>query len=369
MVRGTGSAKERMSQTFYKLLEEKSVEPFEVGQIVEGKVIAIHGTEVYVDLSPYGTGIIYGKEYFSARDLIRDLNAGDTIKAKVIELENEDGYIELSLREAKKALAWEEAEEKFQKGETLELVVKEANKGGLMLDWHGILGFLPASQLNAEHYPHVKDGNTQEIVNQLNKLVGQKLSVSILSVDPKEGKLIFSEKGEKVKNREKVIPSKYKVGDIVEGEVTGIVDFGIFIKLEEGVEGLVHISEIAWSLVDNPRTLFKVGDKVKAKIIDIQDGKISFSIKALTENPWKKVDGKYKVGDRVDGVVIKHNKHGALVSIEEGVAGLVHISEFESERDLKSTLVLGQSYPFIITSFDPKNQKLTLSYKKALATE
>ncbi len=358
-----------MSNKLEKLLEEKPIQNLEIDQIVEGKVIGIHGTEVYVDLSPYGTGIIYGKEYFSARDIIRGINSGDTIKAKVIELENEDGYIELSLREAKKDLAWEEAEEKFQKGEILELVVKEANKGGLMLDWHGVLGFLPASQLNAEHYPRVESGDSQEIVKKLNQLVGQKLSVTILSVNPKEGKLIFSEKGEKIGGKEKVIPSKYKVGDVLEGEVTGIVDFGVFLKLEEGVEGLVHISEIAWSLVENPRTLFKIGDKVKAKIIDIQDGKISFSIKALTENPWKKVDGKYHVGDKVNGVVIKHNKHGALVSIEEGVAGLVHISEFESERDLKEKLVLGQSYPFIITTFDPKNQKLTLSYKQALEKE
>ena len=352
-----------MSQTFYKLLEENPVPVLELDQVVEGTVIGIHGAEVYVDLSPYGTGIIYGKEYFSARDIIRNLNAGDAIKAKVVELENEDGYIELSLREAKKALAWEEAEEAFRKGETIELVVKEANKGGLMLDWHGMLGFLPASQLNAEHYPRVESGDAREIANQLSKLIGQKLAVTILTVNPKEGKLIFSEKGEKTK-REKKIPSKYKVGDVVEGEVTGIVDFGIFIKIEDGVEGLVHISEIAWSLVDNPRTLYKVGDTVKAKIIDVQEGKISFSIKALTENPWKRVEGKYKVGQKVEGVVIKHNKHGALVSIEEGIAGLVHISEFESERELKDTLKLGQSYPFVITSFDPKNQKLTLSYSQ-----
>lgn len=357
-----------MSQTFYKLLEENPVPVLELDQVVEGTVIGIHGAEVYVDLSPYGTGIIYGKEYFSARDIIRNLNAGDAIKAKVVELENEDGYIELSLREAKKALAWEEAEEAFRKGETIELVVKEANKGGLMLDWHGMLGFLPASQLNAEHYPRVESGDAREIANQLSKLIGQKLAVTILTVNPKEGKLIFSEKGEKTK-REKKIPSKYKVGDVVEGEVTGIVDFGIFIKIEDGVEGLVHISEIAWSLVDNPRTLYKVGDIVKAKIIDVQEGKISFSIKALTENPWKRVEGKYKVGQKVEGVVIKHNKHGALVSIEEGIAGLVHISEFESERELKDTLKLGQSYPFVITSFDPKNQKLTLSYTQVQKEE
>lgn len=348
----------------YTLIEADETPVLELDQIIEGNVISIHGAQVFVELKPYGTGIIYGKEYLTARDLIRDINAGDTIKAKVVELENPAGYIELSLREAKKALAWEEAGAALKAGETLQIVVKEANKGGLMLDWQGVSGFLPASQLNSEHYPRVESGDANAIVNQLNKLVGQKLSVNILSVNPKEGKLIFSEKGEKAGSREKSVPSKYSVGNILECEVTGIVDFGIFLKLEEGVEGLVHISELAWSLVENPRTLYKTGDKVKAKIIEIKDEKISFSIKTLSENPWKTIASKYAVGDKVNGVVIKHNKHGALVSIEQGVAGLVHISEFESEKDLKSQLSLGSSYDFSITTFEPKDEKLTLSFAK-----
>ena len=349
----------------YKLLDNGETEAIEVDQIIEGKVISIQRSQVFVDLTPYGTGIIYGKEYLTARDLIRDINAGDTIKAKIVELENEDGYIELSIREAKKALAWEEAQEALKGKETLEIIVKEANKGGLMLDWNGVSGFLPASQLNAEHYPKVSQDDKDSIVNQLNKLIGQKLSVNILSVNPKEGKLIFSEKGERGGAKAKSVPSKYSTGDVLDCTVTGIVDFGIFLKLEEGVEGLVHISELAWSLVDNPRTLYKVGDSVKAKIIEIKDGKISFSIKTLTENPWKTIEGKYTIGDKVNGVVIKHNKHGALASIEAGVAGLVHISEFESEADLKSKLGLGQSYEFEITNFEPRNEKLTLSFKAA----
>ncbi|MCA9351991.1 S1 RNA-binding domain-containing protein [Patescibacteria group bacterium] len=346
-----------------KLLAKNEAPALETGELIEGKVISIQGTQVFVNLYPHGTGIIHGKEYLAARDMVRSLNAGDTISAKIVELENEDGYIELSLKEAKQALAWGEAEDALKAGNTLEIVVKEANKGGLMLDWNGISGFLPASQLNAEHYPRVESGDKNEIVNELKKLVGQKLSVNVLSVNPKEGKLIFSERGEKANTKEKAVPSKYSVGDVLECEVTGIVDFGIFLKLEQGVEGLVHISEMAWSLVENPRTLYKVGDVVKAKIIEIKDGKISFSIKTLTENPWTTVEGKYTVGDKVNGVVIKHNKHGALVSIEQGVAGLVHISEFESEKDLKSQLGLGQSYDFTITTFDPKEEKLTLSFK------
>ena len=349
---------------FEKLINEQEFKELEIGSLIEGNVISIKGTQVFVNLNPYGTGIIYGKEYLTARDMIRSLNAGDSIKAKIIDFENKDGYIELSLREAKQALAWGEAEEALKSSMTLDIVVKEANKGGLMLDWNGISGFLPASQLNTEHYPRVESGDKEAIVNQLKKLVGQKLSVNVLSVNPKEGKLIFSEKGERAGIREKSVPSKYSVGDVLECEVTGIVDFGIFLKLEENVEGLVHISEMDWSLIENPRTLYKIGDLVKAKVIEIKDGKISFSIKTLTENPWISIKSKYKIKDMVNGVVIKHNKHGALISIEQGVAGLVHISEFESEKDLKSKLGLGQTYDFTITTFNPKEQKLTLSFCK-----
>jgi len=348
-----------------KLIEGSEIKPLELAEVIEGNVISIQGTQVFVDLTPHGTGIIYGKEYLTARDMIRELNAGDSIKAKITELENKEGYIELSLREAKQALAWGEADEALKSGSTLEIIVKEANKGGLMLDWQGISGFLPASQLNAEHYPRVESGDKDAIVNQLKKMVGQKLSVNLLTVNSKEGKLIFSEKGERAGTREKSVPSKYSVGDTLDCEVTGIVDFGIFLKLEEGVEGLVHISEIAWSLVENPRTLYKIGDKVKARIIEIKDGKISFSIKTLSENPWKTIEAKYAIADAVNGVVIKHNKHGALVSIEQGVAGLVHISEFESEKALKTELQLGKSYDFTITTFEPKDQKLTLSFSKS----
>ncbi len=152
------------------------------------------------------------------------------------------------------------------------------------------------------------------------------------------------------------------MGDEIEGEVTGVVDFGVFVKIEEGLEGLVHISEIDWSLVEDPKALFRINDKVKVKIIEIKDGKISLSIKALKENPWVAAEKKYKKDDNVKGVIIKYNKHGALASIEEGIAGLVHISEFGNEISLREKLELGKTYSFKITLFDPKERKMALSY-------
>ncbi len=335
--------------------------PPSLGDLVEGPAIAIDKSAVYVDLKPFGTGIIYGREYLNARDIIKRVNIGDNIAAKVVDTENPQGYIELSLKEARQALLWSEAEDIIREKRILELPVKDANKGGLILEWQGIAGFLPASQLKSEHYPRVLDGDKDKIYEELKKLIGTPLSVTIIGATPKEGKLIFSEKSPEQKEKQEII-SKYTVGDTTEGTVTGIVDFGVFVELEEGLEGLVHISEIDWGLVEDPRTFFKVGDKVKVKVIEIKDGKVSLSVKALKANPWIEAENKYKKDDIVDGVIIKFNKYGALASIEEGVAGLVHISEFGTEEKLKSTLELGKRYPFKITLFDPKEQKMALSY-------
>jgi ribosomal protein S1 len=194
--------------------------------------------------------------------------------------------------------------------------------------------------------------------------VGRPLSVRIITADAKEGKLIFSERaGDEAEEKASLI-DKYQVGDEVEGEVTGIVDFGVFVKLEPGLEGLVHISELDWGLVEDPHALVAVGESVRVKVIDIKDGKVSLSIKALKENPWKAAGEKYKKGMEVPGVIIKYNKHGALASIEEGVAGLVHVSEFDSPAALRETLELGKTYPFTITLFEPKEQRMTLSFAK-----
>jgi ribosomal protein S1 len=349
------------------LVADSPIPPI-TGDLVEGPVIAIEHNAVYVDIPPFGTGIIYGRELLNARDVVRHTNIGDTITAKVVEAENENGYIELSLKEARQALIWTDAENAIRKKTLLELTVKEANKGGLIVEWQDIAGFLPASQLSPEHYPRVEGGDKDKITQELRKLVGEKLSVMILSANPKEGKLIFSEKDIVDKDRSE-LAGKHAIGDTVEGPVTGIVDFGVFVKVEDGLEGLVHISEIDWGLVDDPHHFCKVGETVKAKIIEIKDGKVSLSIKALKENPWKSAGERYKKGDKVNGIVIKFNRHGALVSIEEGVAGLVHVSDFSSEEALRKALELAKTYPFEITLFNAKEQRMTLAYTKNVKTK
>lgn len=357
--------KEKKKEGPMERVVNESPAPPSLGDLVEGPVIAIDKTRIYIDLPPWGTGIIYGREFLNASDILRKVNIGDLVAAKIVETENKNGYIELSLKEARQALIWGEAETAIAEKTIFELPVKEANRGGLILEWQGIPGFLPASQLKTEHYPRVADGDKDKILEELAKLVDKRLAVSIITADAKEGKLIFSEKDPEKRDKEKIV-DKYEVGDIADGVVTGCVDFGVFVKIEEGLEGLVHISEIDWGLVEDPRALYKVGDAVRVKIIEIKDDKVSLSIKALKENPWKAAPEKYHKDDRVTAVIIKYNKHGALASIEEGVAGLVHISEFENVEKLHEALELGKSYPFTISLFEPENHRMTLSPVKEM---
>ncbi len=327
--------------------------------VVEGPVVAIGRARVFVDLHPFGTGIIYGREYLSARETLKNVNIGDLVTAKVVGNENVEGYIELSLREARQALIWNEAEQASQKKTVFELPITDANKGGLIISWNGIQGFLPASQLSPAHYPRVPDGDKDKIFVELKKMIGTKLEVMVITANPKEQKLIFSEKGAGTSERASLV-GKYNVNDVLDGVVTGATEFGVFVKLEDSLEGLVHISEMDWALVENPKTRYKVGEPVKVKVIEIKDDKVSLSIKALVDDPWKAAAAKYKKDQQVEAVVIKYNKHGALASIEEGVAGLVHISEFGSEDELRAKLELGKVYPFTITFFEPKERRMTL---------
>ena len=360
-MKGDMELTDEQKASFMGKLSESMKNPPIVGDLVEGPVIAVEKSSVYIDLAPFGTGIIYGREFIIARDVIKKINVGDVIAAKIVDTAHKEGYYELSLKEARQALIWNEAEIAIKEKKTLDLLVKEANKGGLLIEWQGILGFLPASQLKTDHYPRIADGDKDKILDELKKLVGTRLQLAIITADPKEGKLIFSEKGSETKEKEKIV-SKYEIGDSVNGTITGIVDFGVFVKLEEGLEGLIHISEIDWGLVDDPRNFVKVGQSIKAKIIEIKDGKISLSLKQLKPNPWTEASKKYQKDMVVSGVIIKFNKHGALASIEEGIAGLIHVSEFGSEDKLRKNLELGKAYNFKITLFDPKEQKMALAY-------
>jgi len=355
-------------------LVDKIDELPKIGDNIEGKVIGNDRNTLYVDLSPLGTGIIFGREYLVIKDIIKNLPLGSEVTAKILDLEGENGYIELSLKEAKQAEVWIEAQEALAEKRVLNLGITEANRGGLMINWQGLTGFLPASQLTSDNYPKVAGGDKTRVTAELQKLVGKKLDVQIITANPQENKLVFSEKaaaGESSAKRYHRQPKedvnmleRYAIGQEVEVEVAGIVEFGIFVKLPEGDEGLIHISEISWSLINDLKNTFKVGDKITAKIIEINKEKVSLSIKALVDNPWKAASKKYKKDDTVKAVVIKISDHGALVSVEEGIYGLIHVSEFKDLEELRESLKLGDAYDFKINTIDADAEKMTLVLDK-----
>lgn len=330
------------------------------GDIIEGHVLERKGSKLFVDLGNQGTGTVYGREYYIAQDIIEGLKFGDAVSAKIIETDNEEGFVELSLKDAGEEKRWLDLKKLMQSGETIEIPVLEANRGGLILEARGVKGFLPASQLSSKHYPRVEGGDKEKIYGELQKLVGEPLRLKILDVNPLEGKLIFTEK-ELDQEALRQTLSQYKTGDEVEGDITGVVDFGAFMKFDNaGLEGLIHISEIDWTLIEDPRAVLKQGDHVRAKIIDVQGDKVSLSLKALKEDPWKKAAEKYKKGDVVHGKVTKFNPFGAFVGFEADLQGLVHISEFGTEIKMKSELEVGKSYDFRILLLDPVEHRMSL---------
>ena len=344
-----------------KIIENNDlIKPLKVGEIVEGSIIGRGRLSVFLDLGIFGTGIIYGKEFQESKDSLKDLKIGDKIFAKVIDLEDEEGYIELSVNQAGRELNWEILKNKKESNESLIAKILGANKGGLLAEISGIPAFLPVSQLSPANYPRVEGGDPAKILKELQKFVGKELEVKIFDLSPKEGKLILSEKAKGLEKIKEII-KKYKVGDVVEGEITGIVDFGAFFVFGEGLEGLIHVSELDWGIVENISEIVKIGQKIQAKIIEISDNKIYLSLKTLKKDPWEDIEKKYKKGDVIKGKVVKFNPFGVFVQITPKIQGLVHISEFGTQSKMESILESGKKYDFQILSIDPKAHRMNLA--------
>lgn len=333
------------------------------GDTIDGIVIGKGKTEIHIDLNGVLTGVVRGRELIDELDTFERLNPGDEVSVSVIDVENENGEVELSIRKAGRERAWEELSEMMEKKEDVEIKILEANKGGLIAELSGIQGFLPVSQLSAENYPRVEDGDKSLILERLTSFVNKKMRVKILDLDKKEEKLIFSEKAAEAEDKKEII-EKLEVGQKVKGTVSGIVDFGAFIQFD-GLEGLVHISEMAWQRIDNPADIVKVGDEVEAEIISIENGRISLSMKRLKEDPWVQAVKKYEVGQVVKGKVTKVTVFGAFVQLDKDIHGLVHVSELSdtSFDDPSEILSAGDEKEFKILTIEPEEHRLGLSLK------
>ena len=337
-----------------------NVKQLTVGETVDGTVLSVKKHEILIDLGPLGVGLVPRREV----SLSKNYNVGDSVIASVIDTELEDGYSLLSLRKAAKDRGWDEVMAKLESGEIITVVPYDANRGGLLVEYEGIRGFLPVSQLSAEHYPRVGSSDKDEILQRLNSLVKKDIKARILDADRKANKLIFSEK-EAVKEGLAERFQKLAIGDTVTGVVTGVVDFGVFVNVE-GIEGLIHISEISWERVNNPSDYVKVGQTIEAKIIAIDKERLSLSMKQLTKDPWLDEVEQFKPGEKVEGTVTRITPFGAFVQLSPAVEALVHVSELGGDgTDPEKVFTLNERKEFTVLDIDKENRKISLSLGKS----
>ncbi|KKR05852.1 MAG: RNA binding S1 domain protein [Parcubacteria group bacterium GW2011_GWC2_39_14] len=335
-----------------------------VGDILTGKVIAASKKEVLIDFNGVLTGIVRGKELYNESEEFSNLKIGDDVEATVMDLENEQGLLELSFRFAGHQKAWLTLQGYKEENKTVAARINDANKGGLLVTVANVHGFLPVSQLSPEFYPRVQGGDKNKILEKLKTYVGQDFQVKILDADEESEKLIVSEKNAWEEEQKDVL-NKYNVGDLIEGTITAVTDFGVFVEFGENLEGLIHISELAWQRIDDPRELFDVNQKIKAEIIKIDGSKIFLSSKKLKDDPWKDIEKKYKIGDFVSGTVVKTTPFGLFVELDKDIHGLAHISELSEKTisNIEDFCKPGEVLKFRIVSLEPAEHRLGLSLK------
>lgn len=344
---------------FGKLLESYLNTLPSVGDIIKGKVVSVSKGEVRIDIDGLATGVVRGHELYNESTEYAGIQPGQEVEATVLELENENGEIELSFRVAGHRKAWDSVFALMKSNEPIDVKIYEANKGGLMAQHDSLKGFIPVSQLAPEHYPRVPGGDKQKILDKLKEFVGLSLRAKVLDVNERENKIIFSEKAIWEEEQKSLINS-FKVNDLIDGEVSALTSFGAFVRFGE-LEGLVHISELAWQRIDHPRDVVKVGDRVTAKIIQIEGSKIFLSMKQLVPDPWQGVEDTYHVGDRVKGKVLKVNPFGLFVELDKDIHGLAHVSELSDNAiDIDAFAKAGDTMEFEIVNIEPKEHRLGL---------
>jgi len=333
------------------------------GELVEGRVVFKGKNKLLLDLQGVATGIISGRELRDSLNTFRDLKQGDIVSALTLEEENDEGMVVLSLRMAGQQKAWDRFHKLIEDDKAMKFTAQEANKGGLLANIDGIRTFLPVSQLAPSNYPRVNNSDSAEIISRLSKFIGHTFMVKIITVDEAAGKIVVSEREAMAEERAKALEG-LKIGDIKEGRVSGLVKFGLFVAFD-GLEGLVHISEIAWGHVKNPSEYASVGDKVKVKIIGLDGEKLSLSIKQLAKDPWEEIAERYPVGKEVEGNVVRFADYGAFLALEKDISGLVHVTEIDHEKvtDPAEALKIGQKVKAQVINIDIDERRIGLSIK------
>jgi small subunit ribosomal protein S1 len=352
---------------FAKLLQEHFAKLPKVNEMVTGLVVSVDKGAVRIDINGLMTGVVRGHELFSESSEFSRIKPGDEVSATVLEQENENGEMELSFRIAGVQRMWDRLAEYANDGVVLEAKIIRANKGGLMTQVDALTGFMPVSQLAPEHYPRVPGGDKNRILEHLQQLVGKVIQVKVIDANQKDEKLIVSEKAV-WEDEQKAVLDSYKIGDIVDGEVSALTSFGAFMKFGTGLEGLIHISEIVWQRIDHPKDALKIGQKVQAQIIDLNKSKIYLSMKRLIDDPWKIVKDTYTVGQEVQGMIHKIEPFGLMVKLDDDIHGLAHISELSNNqirdvKELREMFTIGEMQAFEIINIEPAEHRLGLRVK------
>ncbi len=347
---------------FKKLVEKNTIKVPQVGDTIVGEVLSASKAEVRLDIDGVLTGVVRSRELYQEADEYANLKPGDSVEATVIEEENENNELELSFRFAGQEKAWSGLREAYANKSIIKVKITDANKGGLLAQYCQIDGFLPVSQLAPENYPRVNGGDRSKILDRLRSFVGKEFEVKVITIDDRDEKIIFSEK-EAWNELQQDIISKYKVGTIIEGKITAITDFGVFVSFGENLEGLVHISELAWQRIDDPADLFKVGDTIKAEVISLDGSKIFLSAKKLLQDPWHDVEKKYKAGQIVKGTILKINPFGLFVRLDKEIHGLAHISQLNLApgQRINEVFKINKEQDFEVVSIEPKEHRLGLA--------
>jgi small subunit ribosomal protein S1 len=347
--------------TMDELLASEEVKQLKSGDVIEGSITSVRKHEVWIDLGANGVGVVMRREIGHGQKI----EEGETVTVSVVDPELDEGHALLSMKRAAKDRGWDELQRLYESQEIIEINAYDANRGGLLVEMEGIRGFLPVSQLAADHYPRVSGADKDEILQKLNALVNISLRARILDANRKENKLIFSEK-EAVKDDMQSRLTELKVGDVVEGVVTGVIDFGAFVNVK-GIEGLIHISEISWERVEDPRDYVRTGQNVEAKIIAIDKDRLSLSLKQMSDDPWLDEVKAFKKGDVVEGKITRITPFGAFVQLSPAVEALVHVSEIsgkeETAADPTEIFKLNEKKEFKILDIDTEARKIALSLK------
>jgi ribosomal protein S1 len=342
----------------YLSREEVSSKPLAHGDIIDGVVVRVDPDEVLVDVGSKSEGVISSRELGAREPGVADLQSGDRIKVFVLQPENEDGNVVLSLRRAKAESVWIKAQDKQGTGEMVEADVREQNKGGLIVNIMGLRGFLPTSQVSRAHSAN------------LQSLVGQHVWVKVLEVNRKRNRLIVSQKAafdeDRARQRSELF-DRLKVGDEVRGKVSGLTTYGAFVNLG-AADGLIHISELSWDRVQNVADVLQVGQDVQVKVIklDPDQSRISLSLRQLGQDPWDHIEKRYPPGAIIDGEVTKTKKYGAFLQIGDGIEGLLHISElsWEHVERTEDVVHVGQKLRVRVLQADRARRRISLSLKQ-----